>query len=92
MEQHRRNSFRKLVSAEKQNKKYTFMTVLQRRSDLCIPRNQTARRQSQSLHSYICEQFINSHDRSAYFAAAKYTDRSWENINRSQIFECRNWD
>jgi hypothetical protein len=31
-------------------------------------------------------------DRSAYSAAGKYVDRSWENINRSQTDECGNWD
>jgi hypothetical protein len=25
-----------------------------------------------------CEQFVNSHDRSAYSAAGKYVDRSWD--------------
>jgi hypothetical protein len=68
------------------------MTVLQRRSDLRIPRNQTAQTQSQFLHWFICERFIYSYDRSVYFAAAKDTARSWENINRTQIYECRNWD
>ncbi len=29
----------------------------------------------------LCERFIYSHDRSAYFAAEKYVDRSWEYIN-----------
>ncbi len=47
---------------------------------------------SQFLHSCICERFIYSHDRSAYFAAAKYVERSWEYINFSQTHECRNWD
>ncbi len=32
-------------------------TVLQRRCDFCIPRNQTARPQSQFPHSCICERF-----------------------------------
>jgi hypothetical protein len=31
-------------------------------------------------------------DRSAYSAAGKYVDRSWEYINRSQIYECGNWN
>ncbi len=31
-------------------------------------------------------------DRSAYSAAGKYVDRSWEYINRSQTHECGNWD
>ncbi len=41
---------------------------------------------------YICKRFIYVQDRSAYSAAGKYVDRSWEYINRSQIHECRNWD
>ncbi len=44
------------------------------------------------LHSYICERFIYFLDRSVYFAAAKYVDQSWEDINRSQTHECANWD
>ncbi len=47
---------------------------------------------SQFLHSYICERFIYFQDRSVHFAAAKYVDRSWEYINRSQTHECGNWD
>ncbi len=44
------------------------------------------------LHSYICERFIYLQDQSAYFASARYVDRSWECINRSQAHECGNWD
>ncbi len=47
---------------------------------------------SQFLHSYICERFIHFPDRSAYPAAEKYVDRSWEYINRSQKHECGSWD
>jgi hypothetical protein len=36
--------------------------TLQTRSDLCIPRNETARRCSQFPHLCICEEFINSLD------------------------------
>ncbi len=39
-------------------------------------------------HTCICERYIYSKDRSTYFVA----DRSWENINRSEIHECRNWE
>jgi hypothetical protein len=42
------------------------------------------RPQSQFPHSYVCERFIYSHNRSAYSAAWKYVDRSWKYINRSQ--------
>ncbi len=41
--------------------------------------------------SCVCERFI-SHDRSAYYAAGKCVDRSWEYINRSQTHELGNWD
>ncbi len=51
-----------------------------RRSDLYIPRNETARPRSQFPHSCLCEQFIYSHDRSTYFAAAKYRQNDPGNI------------
>ncbi len=38
------------------------------------------------------ERYIYFQDRSAYSAAGKYVDRSWEYINRSQTHECGNWD
>jgi hypothetical protein len=47
---------------------------------------------SQFLHSYLCERFIYFPDRSVYFAAAKYVDRYWKYINRSQTHGCRNWE
>ncbi len=56
-----------------------------------IPRKGTARPQSQFPHSRVCEQFLYSHDRSAYSAAGKYADRSWGYINRSQAHECGLW-
>ncbi len=43
-------------------------------------------------HSCVCERFLYLHDLSAYSAAGKYVDRSWEYINRSQTRECRNWE
>jgi hypothetical protein len=71
-------------------------------SHLCIPRNETVISKSEIkcsvclfylfLHSYICKRFIYFQDRSDYFAAGKYVDRSWEYINRSQTHECGNWD
>jgi hypothetical protein len=45
--------------------------ALYRKSNLCIPRNETAQPRSQFLCSCICEQFIYSQDLSAYLAAAK---------------------
>jgi hypothetical protein len=47
---------------------------------------------SQFLQSYICERVIYFQDWSAYSAAEKYLDQSWEYINRSQTHECGNWD
>ncbi len=64
----------------------------QRRFELCIPRNQTARPCSQfPFHTSVNDLYI-SQDRYIYFAAAKQADRSWESVNRSQLYECRNWD
>ncbi len=65
-----------------------------RKFETNIPRKGIARPQSQFPHSYVCERFINSHDRSAYSAAGKYVDRSWEyiHVNRSQTHECGDWD
>ncbi len=57
-----------------------------------IPRKGITRPQSQFPHSCVCERFIYSHDGSAYSAAGKYVDRSWEYINRSQPHECGIWD
>ncbi len=55
--------------------------------------NESVRPRSQVLLSCICERFINSYDRSTYFAAANMkVDRSWEYINCSQIYECGNWE
>ncbi len=45
--------------------------ILYRKFETHIPRNETARPPSQFPHSCFCERFIYSHDRSAYFAAAK---------------------
>jgi hypothetical protein len=57
-----------------------------------IPRKGIVWPQSQFPHSCVCEQFIYSHDRSAYSAAGKNVDWSGEYINRSQTHECGNWD
>ncbi len=38
------------------------------------------------------KRFIDFQDRSAFSAAGKYVDRSWEYINRSQTHECENLD
>ncbi len=40
----------------------------------------------------LFERFIYFQDRSAYFAAGKYVDRSWEYVNHSQTHECGNWN
>jgi hypothetical protein len=45
------------------------------------------------IHVHIWERFMYIFQyQSAYFAAAKYVDGSWEEINRSQTHECRNWE
>jgi hypothetical protein len=47
------------------------------------------------IHVCICERFNYSQDRSDYFAAAQFVDKSWEYsvyVNRSRTHECRNWD
>ncbi len=41
------------------------------------------------IHVYVN---ICSQDRSAYLAAAKQANRSWEYINCSQIHKCGNWE
>jgi hypothetical protein len=63
-----------------------------RKFETNIPRKGIARPQFQFPHSCVCEQFIYSQDRSAYSAAGKYVDRTWEYINRTHIHECGNWD
>jgi hypothetical protein len=45
-----------------------------------------------STFMYLWAIYVYSHNRSAYSAAGKYADRSWEYINRSQTHECGNWD
>jgi hypothetical protein len=47
------------------------LPALYRKSDLCIPRNETARPRSQFLHSCLCEGYLYFQDRYAYLAAAK---------------------
>jgi hypothetical protein len=43
-------------------------------------------------HSCVCERSVYSHVRFIYFPAAVLADRSGEYINRSQKYECWNWD
>ncbi len=57
-----------------------------------IPRKGFTGPQSQFPHSFVCERFIYSHDRSASFCCRKYVDRSRDYKNRSQTHECGNWD
>jgi hypothetical protein len=45
--------------------------TLQGKSHLCIPFLGIARPWSQFPHSYVCERFIYSQDRSSYFPAAE---------------------
>jgi hypothetical protein len=43
------------------------------------------------IYGYVGDLYILK-DRSTYFPAADYADRSWKYINRSQNYEYRNWD
>ncbi len=68
--------------------------TLKWKSHLCIPRKGIARPQSQFPCSCVCERFIYSQDRSTYFPESR-TGRPIVGIlyiNRSQTFECGNWD
>ncbi len=58
------------------------LCTVQRKSDLSTPRKTAAQLQSQFPDSCICERFIYSHDRSTYFPAAEYVDRSWESLTK----------
>ncbi len=62
-----------------------------RKFETNIPRKEIARPLSQFPQSCVYERFIYSYDRSAYSAAGKYVNRSWEYINRLQTHECGNW-
>jgi hypothetical protein len=61
---------------------------VQQKSYLCIPFLGIARPQSQ--HSCVCERFVYFQDRSTYWLQQNIWDRSWKNINLSQIYECSN--
>ncbi len=43
-------------------------------------------------HSFLWAIFVYSQNRSPYFPAAEWADRSWEYMNRSQTHEYGNWD
>jgi hypothetical protein len=43
------------------------------------------------IHVSVSDIFSYSHDLSAYSAAGKYVNWSWDIINRSQTYECVNW-
>jgi hypothetical protein len=62
---------------------YTSNTQYQK-FEINNPRKGIARPQSQSPHSCACERVIHSHDRSAYPAAEKYVDESWEYVSIAQ--------
>jgi hypothetical protein len=70
--------------------KTSVCLTLQRKSDLCFPRNETARPRSQFPHACIRERFIYSLDRSTY--SAKQAGRSWEYMYKSLTHEWRNWE
>jgi hypothetical protein len=44
------------------------------------------------IHVSKSNLYMYSQDRPTYMAAAKYVVRSWECINLSQIYECRDWE
>ncbi len=44
------------------------------------------------IHVSVSDLYVYSEDQSAYSAAGKYVDRSWEYIKRSQKHECGNWE
>jgi hypothetical protein len=44
------------------------------------------------IHISVSALYAYSHDRSAYLAAGKEVDGWWEYINRSHIYECKNWE
>jgi hypothetical protein len=44
------------------------------------------------IHVSVSDLYVYSHDWSAYSAAGKYVDRSWEYLKCSQTHECGNWD
>jgi hypothetical protein len=77
-----KQSQKNLIKAKTQDRKF----------ETNIPRKGIALPQSQFQHSCVGERFIYSHHQSAYSAAGKYVDRSWEYINHSQTQECGNWD
>ncbi len=63
------------------------------KSYLCIPRNETARPRFQFLHSWICEQFINSQVLSAYLVQQnRQTDPGNILITHRYINDCGNWE
>jgi hypothetical protein len=54
------------------------------KNPILYSKKRTTQPQSQFPRSCIFERFIYSQDRSTYFPAADYADRSWEYLNRSQ--------
>ncbi len=61
-----------------------------RKFETDITRKGIAQPQFQFPHSWVCERFTYSHDPSAYSAAGKYVDRTWEFINCPRTHECVN--
>ncbi len=59
-----------------------------------LPKKQNYKVLSPSSYTHISVRnlYMYFQDRSAYIAARKYMDKSWEYINRSQTHECGNWD
>ncbi len=67
---------------------------MQRRSNLCIPTNETARHRSQFPHSWICERLYipKIGPPPPIFCSEIGGPIVGIYINRSQIYECGNWE
>ncbi len=78
-----------ILCMKKSTESRTTKTVY-RKFETSIPRNETARPQSQFIHSWFCERFIYSNTRIRLSILLQ--ENMWEYINRSKIHECRNLD
>ncbi len=68
--------------------------TLYRKSDLCVPKNETARPRSQFQNSCICERFFYSQDLSAFLAAAKIGRQIlgiYESFTDTWMWNWENW-
>jgi hypothetical protein len=77
----KKKRFGSMLSLFKIHCKCMYVCIL--RIETFIYRTELICSVSQFLHSYICERLIYFQDRSAYSAAGKYVDRSWEYMYKS---------